>query len=153
MKWIVNNPDGYATRLRDFRGGTLTLVNSSAVDVYYDIEAVGGTINSTAPGVVPLGTKIANGGGVAQFAAPCPDNIWVRAISQTTLDVQGDAEFSGQASSPVPNAPIPAGDNRGNLNVFHARANIPTRAKPTISLGSPTTGRFFQGLEKKYLRG
>lgn len=136
MKWIVNNPDGYATKLRSFRGGTLTLINSSAVDVYYDVEAAGGQINSTAPGIIPSGTKIAASGGTIQFAAPAPDNIWVRAISQTVLDVQGDASYSSE-----PPSPTAAGDARGSNNV---------PPKPPINIGAPVVGRFFQGLQGHY---
>jgi hypothetical protein len=141
MKWIVNNPDGYATRLTSFAGVNLTLVNSSAVDVYYDVQKGGGSINSTAPGVIPVGTKIAATGGTVQFT-DSPDEIWVRAISQTVLDVQGNAP---QAPGIIPTAL--AGDARGNQNVT-PKSEFP--AKKTISIGAPTTGRFFQGLEKKY---
>jgi hypothetical protein len=132
MKWIVNNPDGYATKLRSFRGGTLTLTNSSAVDIYYDIEAAGGSINSTAPGVIPTGTKIAATGGTIQFQ-DCPDNIWVRAISQTVLDVQGDAAYASE-----PPSSVRAGDGRGSNNV------PPPNEKPIINIGSAMIGRQFQ---------
>lgn len=143
MRWIVNNPDGYATRLTSFAGANLTLTNSSAVDVYYDVQKGGGTINSTAPAVIPLGTKIAASGGTVQFNE-APDEIWVRAISQTLLDVQSNAPAS---AGPTPTQL--AGDARGNQNVT-PKSEFPP--KKIISIGSPTTGRFFQGLEKRYFR-
>jgi hypothetical protein len=90
MKWIVNNPDGYATNLREFADKNLTLTNSSAVDVYYEVAAQGGGINAALAGAVPSGTKIAANGGTIQWQN-APDNIWVRAASQTVLDVQSDA--------------------------------------------------------------
>lgn len=89
MKWIVNNPDGYATNLREFADKNLTLTNSTAIDIYWEVAAQGGGINATAPGVIPNGTKLAANGGTVQFQN-APDNIWVRAISQTVLDVQSD---------------------------------------------------------------
>jgi hypothetical protein len=90
MKWIVNNRDGYATSLASFAGSNLTLANNSAVDVYYTTEAGGGALNSTAPGIVPTGTKLVASTGFVQFQ-DAPHSLWVRAISQTQLDVQADA--------------------------------------------------------------
>lgn len=90
MKWLVNNPDGFATSLKEFAGANLTLFNSSPVDVYYDVQLNGAGLNASAPGTVPQGTKITNGGGFVQFNE-APKDLWVRSATQTQLDVQANA--------------------------------------------------------------
>jgi hypothetical protein len=93
MKWTVNNPDGFATNLKEFARSNLTLVNSSAVDIFYEVAANGGNLNNAPAGTIPVGTKIAANGGTVQFF-DAPRELWVRAISQTFLDVQADAVSS-----------------------------------------------------------
>jgi hypothetical protein len=90
MKWTVNNPDGFATNLKEFAGSNLTLVNSSAIDIFYEVVANGGNLNNAPAGTTPVGTKIAAAGGTVQFF-DAPKELWVRAVSQTVLDVQADA--------------------------------------------------------------
>lgn len=122
MKWIVNDPNGYATRLGNFEGSNLTLTNSSTTDVYYDVEAVAATLNGSAPGVVPSGTKIAASGGTVQFFY-APKDLWVRSATQTVLDVQAIAP----ASIPPQPMTVLAGLNpHGN-----------SKTKATITQGPP----------------
>lgn len=125
MKWIVNDPLGYSTSLRNFEGSNLTLTNSSATDVYYDVEAVAATLNSTAPGTIPLGSKIAASGGTVNFF-DCPKDLWVRAATQTVLDVQAIAP----ASRPPQRQTVLAGVN--------PHGNSPNKA--TITHGPPLNG-------------
>lgn len=76
-----------ARAIRRTPGSTVTFINQGATDVYFDSNP--GRLNASAPGSVPSGTKIANTGGQIQFAS-YPDNgvVWVRAATQTTLEVQ-----------------------------------------------------------------
>lgn len=129
MKWIVNNPDGYATSLREFAGSNLILTNSSATDIYYDVQLSGTGLNSTAPGVIPIGTKIASGGGTVYFE-DAPRELWVRAITQAVLDVQGNAVNIKPGSQTV----VQAGDSRGGNNV---------PPKPPIQIGAHMRSRIF----------
>ena len=122
MKWIVNDPNGYATSLRNFEGSNLTLTNSGATDVYYDVEAVAGTLNGSAPGSIPSGTKIANGGGTVQFFI-APKDLWVRSATQTVLDLQAIAPAS------IPPQPMTV------LAGLNPHGNSPTKA--TITTGPP----------------
>lgn len=122
MKWIVNDPNGYATSLRNFEGSNLTLTNSSATDVYYDVEAVAATLNGSAPGSIPVGTKIANSGGTVNFY-DAPKDLWVRSATQTVLDVQAIAP----ATIPPQKQTVLAGVN--------PHGNSPNKA--TITHGAP----------------
>lgn len=122
MKWIVNDPFGYASSLKSFAGSNLTLTNSSATDVYYDVEAVAGQLNSTAPGTIPSGTKIAASGGTVQFFK-APRALWVRAATQTVLDVQAEAPAS-----------VPPQPHRALAGV-NPHGNSPNGA--TITMGAP----------------
>ena len=90
MQWIVNDPFGFATNLNEFAGSNLTLKNDSTTDVYYDVMAAGAQLNGSAPGTIPTGTKLANGGGTIQFFN-APRDLWVRSATQTTLSVQAEA--------------------------------------------------------------
>lgn len=55
-------------------------------DVYFETSAVATRLNASAPGTIPSGTKLSAGGGQVQFTdAP---EIWMRAILQTTVEVQ-----------------------------------------------------------------
>ena len=133
MKWIVNDPFGFATSLRSFAGANLTLTNSSAVDVYYDVQAVAATLNTTIPGAIPVGTKIAASGGFINFQE-APAELWVRSATQTVLDVQSNAPKS--AGAPIK---TPAGDERGSYNV------VP---KPPFQMGIGTVSRIVNGRQQ-----
>lgn len=74
-----------AVPLRRRKGSQVTLVNQSATDVFMDTEP--NRLNTTNPGVAPSGTKIANSGGQVQFQ-PYPGEMWFRAATPTTLEVQ-----------------------------------------------------------------
>lgn len=120
MKWIVNDPFGYATSLRNFEGSNLTLVNSSSTDVYYDVEAVAGTLNGSAPGAIPVGTKLAaNTGFIQWFKAP--RDLWLRSATQTVIDLHAIAPASVPPQphkalagvSPLGNAPNAATTTHG----------------------------------------
>lgn len=125
MKWIVNDPFGFATSLRSFAGANLTLTNSSAVDVYYDVQTVASTLNTTLPGAIPVGTKIAASGGFINFQE-APRELWVRSATQTVLDVQSNAPESRG------NMKVYAGDDRGSNNVT---------PKPPFQMGVGTASR------------
>jgi hypothetical protein len=123
MKWIVNDPFGFATSLRSFAGANIVLVNSGATDVYYDVESIAGTLNASVPGAIPTGTKIANGGGQATFL-DCPRELWVRAATQTVIDIQSDAPAAETQPQRALAGVAPFG-------------NSPNKA--TITLGAPLT--------------
>lgn len=115
MKWIVNDAYGFATSLKSFAGSNLTLTNSSATDVYYDVTAVAAQLNASLPGTIPTGTKIGNGGGTVNFQV-APKELWIRAATQTVLDVQADAPAAN-----IQTQTVLAGDNTGNQNVVPPR--------------------------------
>lgn len=125
MKWIVNDPLGYSTSLRNFAGSNLTLTNSSTTDVYYDVEAVAATLNGSAPGTIPSGTKIAASGGTVNFY-DAPADLWVRSATQTVLDVQAIAPAS---------VPLQAQRALAGVAPF---GNSPNKA--TITMGAPLQG-------------
>lgn len=90
MKFFV--PVENAAPLRRMRGTQVTLVNQSAVDVYFDFDAQ--RINGPFIGGVPDGTRIA-----AAAVGPPPtegqvqiDNfpgvVWLRAAAATQIEVQ-----------------------------------------------------------------
>lgn len=66
-------------------GSQVTLVNQSAVDVYFDFNP--NRLNATPAGSVPSGTKIAATTGQIQIDS-FPGVIWVRAATATQIDVQ-----------------------------------------------------------------
>jgi hypothetical protein len=129
MKWIVNRPDGYASSLKEFAGKNLTIVNLSAIDVFYDVQLGGSQINSTLPGVTPLGVKLFAGGGREQWTS-APMEIWVRAISQTTLDVQSDT---------------------GNVE-SHPSVQPGNAVGALVNMGHPIIGRLFKGHQETYFK-
>lgn len=93
MQWVVNDPNGFATNLRGFAGQNLIIANQSTVDVYFDTSASASRINGFSSTGIPSGTKIdANGGQITFDRAP--DNLWVRAATQTTIEVQADLRYS-----------------------------------------------------------
>lgn len=66
-------------------GSTVTFVNQSVTDVYFDADW--GRIAQGLQGSVPTGTKIANGGGQVQWSS-FPGVMYVRAVTPTSLEVQ-----------------------------------------------------------------
>lgn len=83
MLFIV--PSGPAAVIRRTKGATVNLVNQTAVDVYFDTDAK--RLNASVEGAVPSGTKIAATTGEATWAY-FPGEVYVRAATQTTLEVQ-----------------------------------------------------------------
>jgi hypothetical protein len=76
--------DTNAVALRRQPGITVTLVNQSAVDVYFD--RVPDTLNKTVTGAVPDGLKLAANGGQLQWPN-FPGTLWFRAASKTEVKV------------------------------------------------------------------
>jgi hypothetical protein len=66
-------------------GSTVTFVNQSAVDVYFDYNP--NRLNAALAGVVPDGTKLIAAGGQVQWSQ-YPGVIFVRAVTLTFLEVQ-----------------------------------------------------------------
>lgn len=66
-------------------GATVTFVNQTATDVYFDNDW--GRIAQGLQGSVPTGTKIAANGGQVQWSA-YPGVMYVRSATPTTLEVQ-----------------------------------------------------------------
>jgi hypothetical protein len=71
--------------IRRAAGSNVTFINNSATPVIFDTDV--SRLAVTRPGVTPNGTPIAAAGGQVQFSG-YPGIIWVRAIIDTTLDVQ-----------------------------------------------------------------
>lgn len=67
------------------KGASVTLINQSTVDVYFDREP--GRLNASAPGSTPSGTKLAANGGEKEFR-DWPGSMYFRSISNTTIEVQ-----------------------------------------------------------------
>ena len=83
MKFPVD--DGNAVALRRKPGSTITIINQSLVDVYFDRDP--NRLNKTATGSVPDGTKLA--AAAAPFQWPdFPGVLWFRAATKTVLEVQ-----------------------------------------------------------------
>lgn len=74
-----------AVRVRRNNGSSVTFINQSAVDVYFDVEPA--RLNSSAPGAIPSGTKLAANGGEKEFEN-FPGSMWFRATANTTIEVQ-----------------------------------------------------------------
>lgn len=87
--WITMPPllvsSDVAVRIRRNAGSSVTFINQSNVDVYFDIEPM--RLNSTAPGVTPNGTKLAANGGEKEVDN-FPGSMWFRAVSSTSIEVQ-----------------------------------------------------------------
>lgn len=64
---------------------TVTLVNQSATDVYFDSDLQ--RLAASLPGAVPSGTKIAANGGQLQIAL-FPGILYLRAAASTFIEVQ-----------------------------------------------------------------
>jgi hypothetical protein len=80
-------PSGPARAIRRKRGSNITIVNQSAVDVYYSYNA--SDLNSAPDGTAPVGPqKIAASGGELVVTAWPDLAFWVRAVSDTFLSVQ-----------------------------------------------------------------
>lgn len=78
-------PSDVAIRIRRPQGASVTLINQSAIDVYFDAEP--GRLNASAPGTTPNGTKLAANGGEKEFEN-FPGSMWFRAIANTSIEVQ-----------------------------------------------------------------
>lgn len=65
-------------------GSTITFVNQSATDVYFDRQEE--RLNKTKAGSVPDGTLLAKTGGQIQYA-DFPGVLWFRAATDTTIEV------------------------------------------------------------------
>ena len=76
--------DARAVAIRRSKEQTVNFINESAVDVYYDTDAM--RLNASALGAVPSGTKIAASGGTVGWSS-FPGVVWVRAATKTTLEV------------------------------------------------------------------
>lgn len=76
--------DERAVALRRKAGGTVTIVNQSATDVYVSREPE--RLNATVLGAVPRGMKIVNAGGQLQWPA-FPGVLWFRAAAKTSVEV------------------------------------------------------------------
>lgn len=83
MKIIV--PADIAAPIRRAKGSTVTFVNQSATDVYFDSDYQ--RLNASVAGSTPDGTKLAANGGQIQ-ATDYPGLLWFRAATQTTIEVQ-----------------------------------------------------------------
>lgn len=83
MKQVV--PSDIAAPVRRTKGSTVTFVNQSATDVYVDSDYQ--RLNATVQGAAPDGTKLAANGGQLQVT-DYPGLLWVRAATQTTIEVQ-----------------------------------------------------------------
>lgn len=78
-------PNDYAVPVRRTPGATVTFINQSAVDVYFDRDP--NRLNACLPAAVPDGTKLVAAGGQLQWAN-FPGTLWFRAAAQTTIEVQ-----------------------------------------------------------------
>lgn len=78
-------PAENAKPIRRQRGSQVTLVNQSAVDVYFDFNP--NRLNATPVGVAPSGTKLLATTGSIQIDS-FPGVIWVRAATPTQIEVQ-----------------------------------------------------------------
>jgi hypothetical protein len=78
-------PTDYAVPVRRAPGATVTFINQSAVDVYFDRDP--NRLNSVKTGDTPDGTKLAANGGQLQWAQ-FPGTLWFRAAAATTIEVQ-----------------------------------------------------------------
>jgi hypothetical protein len=73
-----------AAAVRRPAGITITFVNQSATDVYFDREE--GRLLKTVAGAVPDGTLLAKNGGQLQWPN-FPGVLWFRAATTTTIEV------------------------------------------------------------------
>jgi hypothetical protein len=78
-----NVDDKNAVALRRKAGITITLVNQSATDVYFDRYPE--RLNASATGVAPAGMKLAASGGQLQYPN-FPGVLWFRAAAKTSIE-------------------------------------------------------------------
>jgi len=78
-------PNDNVAVVRRSPGTTVTFINQSAVDVYFDEDP--NRLNNCLSGAVPNGTKLVNGGGQLQWAN-FKGTLYFRAATPTTIEVQ-----------------------------------------------------------------
>jgi len=76
----------YTNPTAGLAASTAAGTSTQGCDVYFDTSAIASRLNTSLPGTVPDGSRIAAGGGQVQFTnAPI---IWLRAQLQTFLEIQ-----------------------------------------------------------------
>ena len=83
MKAAIPIDSAVAVRRRP--GSTVTFVNQSAQDVYFDRDP--NRLNKTLAGAVPDGTLLAKNGGQLQWPG-FPGVVWFRSAVATSIEVQ-----------------------------------------------------------------
>jgi hypothetical protein len=76
---------GNAVVVRRAPGSTVTFINQSAVDVYFDADP--NRLNKSVDGSIPDGSLLPANGGNIQFSN-FPGAYWFRAAAATTIEAQ-----------------------------------------------------------------